>query len=58
MTGSKYRAPIYRNRQNRHIDFSQELKYTLGNLAAAEGDAEYTAAPRRIPEWILSHEEI
>ena len=37
---------------------SQELKYTLENLAAAEGDAECTAAPRRIHEWILSHEEI
>ncbi len=29
--------------------------YTLGNLAAEEGDAECTGAPRRIPEWILSH---
>ena len=32
--------------------------YTLRKLAAAEGDAECTAAPRRIPEWILSHVEI
>jgi hypothetical protein len=46
------------NRHNRHTDLSQKLRYTLGNLIAAEGDAECTAEPRRIPEWILSHVEI
>jgi hypothetical protein len=47
----------HHNRQRRHTDVSQELRYTLGNLATAEGEAEFTAAPRRIPEWILSHVE-
>ncbi len=37
------------NRHNRHTDVTHELRYTLGNLAAAEGDTECTAAPRRIP---------
>jgi hypothetical protein len=42
----------------RHTDVSQELRYTQRVLSAARSDAECTAAPRRIPEWILSHEEI
>jgi hypothetical protein len=49
-------SPHY-NRHKRHTDVSQELRYTLGNLAATQGDAECTATPRRIPEWILSHVE-
>ena len=47
-----------RHDHRRHTDVSQELRYTQRVLSAAKSDAECTAAPRRIPEWILSHEEI
>ncbi len=46
------------DRHPRHTDVSHDLRYTFGNLSAAEGDEECTTAPRRIPEWILSHEEV
>jgi hypothetical protein len=45
-------------RHTRHTDVSQDPRYSLGCFSAAEGDAKCTAAPCRIPEWILSHEEI
>ena len=44
-------------KNSRHTDVSQDIRYSLECLSAAEGDAECTAAPGRIPEWILSHEE-
>jgi hypothetical protein len=47
-----------RHDHRRHTDVSQELRYTQSFLSAAGNDAECTAAPNRIPEWILSHTEI
>ncbi len=45
------------NRHRRHTDVSQDIRYNLGCLSAAEGDAECMAAPGRILVWILSREE-
>ena len=45
-------------RQSRRMDVSLDPRYNPGSLSAATSDAECTAAPRRIPEWVLSHEEI
>ena len=42
----------------RHTDVSQEMRYNLSDLAAAAGDTECTTAPRRIPSWVLSPEEL
>ncbi len=40
---------LHHNSNRRHTDVSQEPRYTLGDPTAAEGDAECTEAPRRIP---------
>jgi hypothetical protein len=45
-------------RPSRHADVSQDPRYNPGYLSAAASDAECTAAPRRIPDWVLSHGEI
>ncbi len=45
------------NRHRQHTDVSQDIRYNIGCLSAAEGDAECTAAPSRIPAWIFSHED-
>jgi hypothetical protein len=44
-------------RHLRHTDVSQDPRYNPGYLSADTGDAECTSAPRRIPDWVLSHEE-
>jgi hypothetical protein len=49
---------VLHNRSRRLTDVSQELRYTRAYTTAGEGDAECTAAPRRIPEWILSQAEV
>jgi len=40
-------------RRRRHTDVSQDPKYNHSGLSAADGDAECTAAPRRILDWFL-----
>ena len=37
----------------RHIDVSQDPRYNHWVLSAADGDAECTMPPRRIPDWVL-----
>jgi hypothetical protein len=44
-------------RRRRHSDVSQDPRYNQWGLSAAAGDAECTAAPSRIPNWVLPHEE-
>jgi len=36
----------------RHIDVSQDPRYNHWGISAADGDAECTAAPHRLPDWI------
>ena len=43
--------------RRRHTDVSQDFKYYLRDLSAADGDAECTTAPRRIPTSVLSLDE-
>jgi hypothetical protein len=44
-------------RRRRHTDVSQDLRYNHLGLSAGAGDAECTAAPSRIQDWVLPHEE-
>jgi len=44
-------------RRWRHTDVSQDPKCNHRGLSAAAGDAECTASPSRIPDWVISHEE-
>jgi hypothetical protein len=44
-------------RRRRHIDVSQDPRYNHWGLSAVAGDAESTAAPNRIPDWVLPYEE-
>jgi len=41
----------------RHTDVSRDPRYETWSLSAVDGDSECTAAPRRIPVWVLSTEE-
>ena len=40
-----------------HTDVSHDPRYHHWGLSAADGDDECTAAPRRIPDWVLPHGE-
>jgi hypothetical protein len=42
----------------RHTDVSRDPRYKPESLSAIDGDSLCTAAPRRIPDWVLSREEI
>ena len=42
----------------RHTDVSRDPRYEIGCLSAIDGGSQCTAAPRRIPDWVLSREEI
>jgi hypothetical protein len=44
-------------RRRRHIDVSIDPIYNHWGLSAAAGDEECTAAPNRIPDWVLPHSE-
>ena len=44
-------------RSRRHTDVSQDPRYNHWGISAADGDAECTAAPRRIPNWVLPQRE-
>jgi hypothetical protein len=44
-------------RRRRHTDVSLYPRYNYWGLSAATGDAECTAAPSRIPDWVLPHAE-
>ncbi len=44
-------------RCGRHTYVSQDPRYTVPGLSAAEGDAERTEAPNWIPPWVLPMEE-
>ena len=44
-------------RRRRHTDVSLDPSYNHRGLSAATGDAECTATPSRIPEWVLPHAE-
>jgi hypothetical protein len=41
----------------RHIDVSQDPRYTYQGLSAFDGDVECTEAPTRISPWVLPTEE-
>jgi hypothetical protein len=41
----------------RHTNVSQDPRYHHWGLAADDGDAECTTAPRRVPDWVISPEE-
>jgi hypothetical protein len=40
-------------RRRRHTDVSHDPRYNHWDLSATAGDAKCTAAPRRIPDWVL-----
>ena len=42
-------------RRKRHTDVSMDPRYNHWGLSATAGDAECTAAPSRIPDWVLPH---
>ena len=42
-------------RRRRHTDVSKDPRYNHWGLSAAAGDEEFTAAPSRIPDWVLPH---
>ncbi len=50
-------TPAEATRFRRHTGVSQDLKYTHQRLITTDHDAEFTAAPSRIPHWVLSAEE-
>jgi hypothetical protein len=41
-----------------HMVVSRDPRYETGTLSAVDGDTQCTEAPRRIPEWVSSREEI
>jgi len=43
-------------RRRRLTNVLQDPRYNHWGLSAAAGDAECTAAPSRIPDWVLPHE--
>ncbi len=44
-------------RSMRHTDVSQDLRYNHWGLPAGTGDTECTAAPSRLPDWVLPRGE-
>ena len=44
-------------RTRRHTDVSQDLRYIHWGPSPTASDAECTSAPRRLPAWILPHED-
>jgi hypothetical protein len=44
-------------RHRRHTDVSQDPRYIHWSLSAAAGDTKCTAAPSRLPDWVLPREE-
>jgi hypothetical protein len=44
-------------RRKRHTDVSMDPRNNHWGLYATAGDAECTAAPSRIPDWVLPHAE-
>ena len=42
----------------RHPDVFRDYRYKIGSLSAVDGDSKCTAAPRRIPDWVISRDEI
>ena len=44
-------------RRRRLTDVSMDPRYNHLGLSATAGDAECTAAPSRIPKWVLPHAE-
>jgi hypothetical protein len=44
-------------RRRRHNDVSLDSRYIQWGLSAAARDEECTAAPSRIPDWVLPHAE-
>ena len=45
-------------RRRCHTDVSQDPRYNQWDLSAADGEAECTAVPRRIPDWVLPDGDI
>jgi hypothetical protein len=44
-------------RRKRHTDVSRDPRYNHWGLSAVDGDVECTAAPHRIPNWLLPPKE-